>query len=69
MDKNQFLQIIRYATMSGNILIIFWILFNAMDEGFKGTLPEKISFIVVLSLLAANTWLLFNKSKNTQKLN
>jgi len=69
MDKNQFLQIIRYATMSGNILIILWILFNAMDEGFKGTLPEKISFFVMISLLATNTWLLFNKSKNTQKLN
>ncbi|TWJ02264.1 hypothetical protein JN11_01236 [Mucilaginibacter frigoritolerans] len=69
MDKNQLLHIVRYATMSGNILIIFWILFNAMYEGFKGTLPEKISFIVVISLLVTNTWLLLNKAKNTQKLN
>jgi hypothetical protein len=69
MDKNQLLHIIRYATISGNILIIFWVLFNAMDEGFKGTLPEKISFVVVISLLATNTWLLLNKSKNQQKSN
>lgn len=69
MDKNQLLHIIRYATISGNILIILWVLFNAMDEGFKGTLPEKISFVVVISLLAANTWLLLNKSQNHQKSN
>ncbi|WP_259066323.1 hypothetical protein HDF24_22205 [Mucilaginibacter sp. X4EP1] len=69
MDENQLLHIIRYATISGNILIIFWVLFNAMDEGFKGTLPEKISFVVVISLLATNTWLLLNKSKNQQKSN
>jgi hypothetical protein len=51
----------KYAAVSGNIVFVFWILFNAMEEGFKGTLPEKASFFGIIGLLLLNSILLLNK--------
>lgn len=45
----------------GNIFFILWILYNGINEGFEGTLPEKISYITLMGLLALNSILLFLK--------
>ena len=46
----------------GNIIFILWILYNGINEGFQGTLPEKVSYISLMGLLALNSFLLFFKS-------
>ena len=60
MNK-QLISFLRFASISGNILFILWMSFNAIDEGFSGTLPEKISYIVLTGLLITNCFLLITK--------
>ncbi|MDB5017068.1 MAG: hypothetical protein JWQ84_1900 [Mucilaginibacter sp.] len=68
--RNQLICLLRYAAICGNVLFILWISFNAMDEGFQGTVPEKISAVVLIALLATNAWLLVTyKSQSPQKTN
>ncbi|MDB5006499.1 MAG: hypothetical protein JWP45_892 [Mucilaginibacter sp.] len=52
--RNQLICLLRYAAICGNVLFILWISFNAMDEEFQGTVPEKISAVVLTALLATN---------------
>ncbi len=66
MIKSRLTLNVSYLAIAGNVLFIFWIMFNAMDEGFKGTLPEKISFFAMIALLAANAILLHNQIKNNK---
>jgi hypothetical protein len=44
--------------VAGNILFVLWILYNGINEGFEGTVPEKLSYIGLMGLLAVNTILL-----------
>jgi len=44
--------------IAGNIIFILWILYNGINEGFVGTLPEKVSYIGLMGLLAVNSILL-----------
>ncbi|HWZ03479.1 MAG TPA: hypothetical protein VNX40_07670 [Mucilaginibacter sp.] len=62
METKQLITLIRYAAICGNILFVLWILFNAMDEGFQGTAPEKFSAIGLIGLLSVNSILLLKKS-------
>jgi len=61
MNTQKLFLLLRYAAMAGNISFTLWILFNAMDEGFKGTLIEKLSAIGLIGLLALNCILLINR--------
>jgi hypothetical protein len=47
----------------GNIVFILWITFNGINEGFKGSLVEKASYIGLMGLLAINSFLLLGRSK------
>ncbi|BAU53301.1 hypothetical protein [Mucilaginibacter gotjawali] len=62
METKPLITLLRYAAVCGNIVFVLWILFNAMDEGFRGTLPEKLSAIGLIGLLAVNSLLLLKKS-------
>lgn len=44
--------------IAGNILFIVWILYNAINESFQGTIIEKISYVTLMVLLAINAFLL-----------
>lgn len=66
MIKSRLTLTVSYLAIAGNVLFIFWIMFNAMDKGFKGSLPEKISFFAIIVLLAANAILLLNQIKNNK---
>ena len=44
--------------IAGNIIFILWILYNGINEGFVGTIPEIISYIGLMGLLAINSLLL-----------
>jgi hypothetical protein len=54
-------KILTLFAVIGNILLILWILYNGINEGFQGKLPEKISYITLMVLLALNSFLLLNR--------
>jgi hypothetical protein len=60
MDRN-FLILLRYVAILGNIMFILWITYNGIDEGFKGTVYQKLSYIGLVSLLILNIGLLYHK--------
>jgi hypothetical protein len=47
-----------WIAIAVNILFVLWILYNGINEGFEGTLPEKISYISLMGLLTLNAVLL-----------
>ncbi|MBS1490965.1 MAG: hypothetical protein JSS93_10590 [Bacteroidetes bacterium] len=47
----------------GNILFILWGTYNGINERFRGTLPEKVSYIALALLLLTNTFLIWHKKK------
>lgn len=69
MNNTKLLSLFTYTAVTGNIVFILWIMFNAMDEGFKGTLPEKASMIGLIGLLALNSTLIANKAWNRSVTN
>jgi hypothetical protein len=66
MQNKNLLAFLRFAAISGNIVFVLWIWYNAMDEGFRGTLPEKASFIGLTGLLALNCYLVLSGKKQNQ---
>ncbi len=42
----------------GNLLFIAWVTYNGLKEHFRGTLPEKVSYIGLMLLLLLNTWII-----------
>ena len=66
MNNTKFISFLRYAAIGGNILFILWISFNAMDEGFSGTLIEKLSYFALVGLLLTNIVLLLIKQRSNQ---
>jgi len=69
METKPLITFLRYAAICGNILFVLWIMFNAMDEGFGGTLPEKLSAIGLIGLLIVNCILLLMKTSQKQLKN
>lgn len=62
MNK-QFLNLLKYMAIAGNTIFILWILYNGgIDKGFNGTIYQKISNIILLGLLAANSFLLIGRT-------
>ena len=55
------MRLLRTLAIAGNVLFVLWILYNGINEGFKGTLPEIISYIALVILLGMNTVLLWRK--------
>jgi hypothetical protein len=59
-EKSTFKELLSWAAIAGNLIFILWILYNGINEGFQGTLPEKISYIGLLGLLALNAILILS---------
>jgi hypothetical protein len=66
---NPVMRIIIGAAVAGNILFILWILFNGINEGFQGTIIEKISYISLMGLMAVNAFLLIRNQRQQKKNN
>ena len=62
MQNKQLISLLRYAAIAGNIIFLLWGLYNGVNEGFKGTLPEKASYAGLNVLLIINSFLLFRKT-------
>jgi len=58
MDKKLIFNLFRFAAIFGNVVFILWVSYNAIDEGFRGTLPQVISGIGLILLLSLNIVLL-----------
>jgi hypothetical protein len=63
MNRNVINNLLRYIAIAGNVIYVLWILVNGINEGFKGTTVEIVSYVGLLLLLALNTVLLFRKEK------
>lgn len=61
MQNKELISFLKYLAFAGNIFFILWILYNGINEGFQGTLLEKISYTVLMGLLAINSILLLNR--------
>ncbi|HZY37609.1 MAG TPA: hypothetical protein VFE53_13220 [Mucilaginibacter sp.] len=61
--KNQFILLLKSGAIAGNALFILWMTYNAIDEQFSGTVPEKISYITLVALLITNSLLLIRSFK------
>jgi hypothetical protein len=66
MQNKNLAFLMRFAAISGNILFILWATYNGVKEGFRGTLPEKISYVGLMSLLALNSYIIVIGSKPKQ---
>ena len=53
-----FKSLLTLLTITGNIVFVLWILYNGINEGFSGTLPEKLSYLGLMVLLSVNACLL-----------
>lgn len=60
MNRN-FYSLLRHAAILGDGIFILGVAFNAIDESFKGTIYQKISYIGLVSLLILNISLLSRK--------
>jgi hypothetical protein len=54
-------KLFRYLAIFGNLIFILWITYNGIDEGFKGTIYQKISYISLTTLLILNIILLYRR--------
>ena len=55
------------AAVAGNILFILWISYNAIDDGFKGTVYQKISYVTLTGLLLTNIFLILRRRVKSNK--
>jgi hypothetical protein len=53
----------KYLAVAGNLLFILWITYNGIDEGFRGTIYQILSYIGLVVLLVLNTALILRKDK------
>jgi hypothetical protein len=52
-----------WLAVAGNVLFVAWVAYNAIDSGFRGTLPEVVSGIGLAALLVLDTVLLLRRSR------
>lgn len=62
-EKSPLIVLLTVLTAAGNILFVLWIFYNGMNEGFNGTMIEKISYFTLMVLLLLNTFLLARKGR------
>jgi len=51
---------LRYIAITGNVLFVLWILYNGIDEGFKGTIVQIVTYLGLIFLLILNALLLLS---------
>jgi hypothetical protein len=54
----------RFIAITGNVLYFLWILYNGINEGFKATPIEFVSYLGLLLLLILNTFLFLRKEQS-----
>jgi len=59
MKTKMTFKLLRFIAILGNFLFILWITYNGIDEGFRGTPLQVVSYISLVALLLLNIILLF----------
>ncbi len=59
-------KILMILTVAGNILFMLWVTYNGIDEHFQGTVWQKLSYIGLMGLLMANTYLVLGGRPRSQ---
>ena len=59
MKNSTINKLLRYAVITGNAVFILWITYNGIDEGFSGTMVQKVSYVGLLILLILNIILVY----------
>ena len=65
MRKKQFILLLKYVAIVGNIVLLLWFSFTRINEEFKGSIYQKISSVGLIGLLATNIFLLFMRNKQS----
>ena len=66
-ENSPVIKLLSWLAIAGNILFVLWILYNGINESFQGTTIEKISYIMLMGLLAVNALLLIRKNRKHSK--
>jgi hypothetical protein len=61
MNKDCSYNALRYIATIGNVLLILWMLYNGMDEGWNASPVQIASYVFLFLLLALNSALLWRK--------
>jgi hypothetical protein len=61
VSAKKILLFLRNIAIIGNLLYILWITWNGIDEGFAGTIVQKVSYVGIITLLILNFVLLYRK--------
>lgn len=57
------------VAITGNILFMLWVTFNALEDHFSGTLYQKLSYVGLMTLLGINTLLIVKASRRVERIN
>jgi len=61
------MKVLSLIALAGNVFFMLWMTYNGIKEGFRGTWPEKISYVILMGLLAVNIFLIILKKGNNFK--
>lgn len=53
------MKLLRYVAIAGNALFILWITYNGINEGFAGTIYQKLSYVLLIFLFILNIALIY----------
>jgi len=62
MTNHKQISLLRSLVIAANILFILWMTWNGIDEGFGGTIYQKMSYVGLTVLLIFNIILIIKKS-------
>ncbi len=58
-----FLTFLKLCAVAGNVLFMLWMSYNAIDEGFRATPYQLMSYVGLAVLLILNSVLLFMRER------
>jgi hypothetical protein len=62
-EKSTLVNLLSWSAITDNILFMLWISYNGINEHFKGTIYQKMSYVGLMGLLAINIFLILRKGK------
>jgi hypothetical protein len=66
MDQNSVVhKFFRWVAVAGNVIFVLWILYNGVNENFRGTPLEIVSYIGLMILLLLNTFLIIRRERES----
>ena len=57
--------LLKFMAVAGNMLLILWMLYNGVDEGFRASAYQLLSYIGLTILLLLNSYLILSADKKS----